>query len=142
MRKRDTVKITRWRSYTPTGSWIANTTYTGFWRRVGEDMEVKVELAITGAPTAANLTINLPVGYRIDAKKLPAAGTRNTFGTVAIDDNGARAWIGIVSFNDSDKVIIMHADISNGSVVSDTSPFVWAAGDSLGCFFNVPIEGW
>ena len=48
--------MTDWVAYTPTGSWITNTTYTGKWRRVGDSMEVQGLAICSGAPTAVIFT--------------------------------------------------------------------------------------
>src|SRR6266853_1808485 len=74
------VPSTDWTSYTPTGTWTTNSTYTGKWRRVGDSMEVEVNVALAGAPNSATFTdINLPTGYTIDTTKMTtvAANTRS-----------------------------------------------------------------
>lgn len=54
----------RWVSGTFTGNWVDNTTYSGTVRRVSPDaIEVEVEVALTGAPTSANLNVYAPTGF-------------------------------------------------------------------------------
>ncbi len=62
--------ITDWSSATFTGSWITNTTYSGLKRRVGSEYEYMVKVALSGAPTAANMLIGLPSGDVIDTTKI------------------------------------------------------------------------
>ena len=67
--------FTSWTDYTPTGSWSTNTTYTGKWRRVGDEMEIQVKVATTGTCTDAVLSVDIPSGYTIDANKLVETGS-------------------------------------------------------------------
>jgi len=50
-----------WTTFTPTGSFTTNTTYTGKYRQVGQDVEVLYHLAFAGAPNTTASTLNLPV---------------------------------------------------------------------------------
>ena len=62
--------VTDWVSYTPTGSWTTNTTYTGKWRRVGDSIQVQAKITLSGAPNAATqLQIGIPSGLTIDTTK-------------------------------------------------------------------------
>ena len=70
MKFRNPNLIIPWTSWTPTGSWTSNVTYTGFWRRVGDTAEYQARIACTGAPTTANLTINVNSGQTPDTTKL------------------------------------------------------------------------
>ncbi len=47
--------VSDWVSFTPTGSWTTNTTYTGLWRRIGDSMEIQAKALCSGAPTSAGL---------------------------------------------------------------------------------------
>jgi hypothetical protein len=139
--------ITAWTSYTPTGSWSTNTTYTGKWRRVGENMEVQVKVATSGAPTAAALTVNLPTGYSIDSTKYVEDGNSAKFGWGTINDNTATVFTSIYAGpNNSTSVAIYNTKADQtytywGSV-SATTPMTWAASDYLAINFSVPIQGW
>src|SRR5690606_24250412 len=61
-------------SVTVTGSWTANTTYSATERRVGNWAQYDVVVITSGAPTSANLAINLPSGRTIDVAGLPNNG--------------------------------------------------------------------
>lgn len=144
-----TSPMSDWTSYTPTGTWSSNTTYTGKWRRVGDSMEVQVNLLLAGAPTAAELSINLPSGYTIDTAKLSAgtAGVNNTpLGLITILDSGTAVPYGRVQYTSTTAVKCM-AEVSSGTYITPTpvdasTPMTWAINDELGCFFRVPIAGW
>jgi hypothetical protein len=77
--------LTEWHSWTPTGSWTTNTTYTGMQKRVGDDYSARIQVALAGAPTSASLTINLP--YTVDESKLPLTNTNLMYvGDVFVND--------------------------------------------------------
>lgn len=141
--------VTDWQSYTPTGSWSTNTTYTGIWRRVGADMEVVVNLALAGAPTNAALTVNLPTGYTIDSTRLlgtPVAASNPILGEAILADAGVQAYPGPVVYNSTTSVYIYAAGAASSQVnvaaLSTILPFTWGAGDSVYAKFKVPISGW
>ena len=56
-----------WTSFTPTGFWTTNTTYTGAWRREGQNMHIVYGVSISGGqPNNSVLNLNMPSGYTID----------------------------------------------------------------------------
>jgi hypothetical protein len=137
--------VTDWLAFTPTGSWSSNTTYTGFWRRVGDMMNIQVKVATSGAPTSANLTVNLPTGYTIDTAKLTdtAAGISDVYGTCAIRDGGTDNYKGLVRYNSTSSVAIYKDDGDDScSPVTQATPFTWGNTDYLTFFCQVPIAGW
>ena len=65
------VVVTDWQSFTPTGNFTTNVTYTGKWRRVGDSMDIQYYLSFSGATNATtNGTVNMPSGYSIDTTKI------------------------------------------------------------------------
>lgn len=67
-------------TWTPTGSWTTNTTYTGDYTRVGNVGNFHIRIALAGAPNAANLTaINMPSGLTIDTSLVNVDFGTNTF---------------------------------------------------------------
>lgn len=137
--------VTDWVSFSPTGSWITNTTYTGQWRRVGDSMEIRVGLVVSGAPTAAQLRINMPTGYLIDLAKLPNSGNYEAVGIANSVDMTGSAWdIGqarVVTANNYVEVLYDPGD-GTAQYVDATHPFVWAATDKCYVHIIVPIVGW
>lgn len=141
--------ITDWVAWTPTGSWNTNVTYTGFKRRVGGDGEYRVNIAISGAPNAANLTINLPSGEVIDETKVvnTSANSDWSFGQVNMLDSGLATYIGGLSYNNTTSLQVRALDAAGAALrdlgaVSNTVPATWGASDSVSMFFKVPISGW
>lgn len=138
--------VSDWVSWTPTGSWTSNTTYTGQWRRVGDSAEFTVKVATSGAPTSAALTINLPSGMTIDTAKVPYVQFATEFGRAIMDDSDSTYYYGSVNYSTSTAVII---NVSNSSGTYDfialctqAAPFTFGAGDSVVAQFKVPILGW
>lgn len=136
-----------WVSYTPTGSWVTNTTYTGFWRRAGDSIELQIRVATSGAPTAATLTASLPSGLSIDTAKLnAAANTAGIMGTArARDNDGTAVYGGQPRYNDTTTVVplIINAASTTFAAVNATTPFTFAANDSVEIYIaGLPISGW
>jgi hypothetical protein len=133
--------IGEWTSFTPTGTWVANTTYAGRYRQVGDSVEFDVTLTLSGAPTAATLEVTLPNSWTINTSKLSnlVAGVGGTLGfTQLMDDStSANNTIGSVAYGSSTTVRIRGPI---GSVTA-TSPFTWANLDTVRARFTVPING-
>lgn len=139
--------ISDWVSFTPTGSWSVNTTYTGKWRRVGDSMDIQVKVATAGAPTTATLTINMPTGYTIDTSKLAETGdTRTALGFGDILDGGVNQYAGSVLFKTTSSVYIFYLDDGAAAVVSgavtQAAPFTWGNTDTVNIQFRVPVAEW
>ena len=139
--------VSDWTSFTPTGTWIANTTYTGFYRRVGDSLQVECKIALGGAPTSATLNVNLPSGFVIDVSKLSGNDTDNrNFGTATLLDSGTGNFIGRVGYSTTTAVAIFSSDDASGGVVtssvSQSAPFTFANGDEIYFSYEVPIAGW
>jgi hypothetical protein len=144
-----TARFTDWVAYTPTGSFNTNTTYTGFWRRVGDSMQVRVHLAFTGAPNSATLSdIDIPTGYTIDtAKLLSTSQYKQIVGVCNLRDEGTASIAGLVYYKDTGSVQPLWiqgaaAPDTRLQQVSETSPFTIANTDTMNLDFVVPITGW
>lgn len=136
--------ITDWVSWTPTGSWSANTTYTGFKRRVGDNAEYRVKVATSGAPTSASLTINLPSSEVIDTAKLvDSAANLGDIGNGSVSDSGT-AYKAFVAYSSTTAVAVRYQSNASGasSAVTQAAPFTFGASDYVEVTFRVPITGW
>lgn len=138
--------MTDWASFTPTGSWTTNSTYTGYWKRVGDTLFVQGKIALTGAPTATQLQINIPFGLSIDTAKIDAATANRTLGMWSGDDAGIAGYTGVIQYNSATKVDCNSSNASGtyltGAGVTATIPATWGSGDSIDFSFSVPIVGW
>ena len=137
-----------WQSdWTPTGSWSSNTTYTGFKRQVGDSWQYRVQVATSGAPTSANLTVNLPSGHVIDTAKLPAGVVSDggIIGTAHILDSGTSNIQGVVLYSSTTAVAVRYLDDNTDGVrmaaVTQAAPMTFASGDRVWLEFSVPIAG-
>jgi hypothetical protein len=96
---------TNWpaQAYTPTGTWIANSTYTGFWERKGQHMHGQVKIALAGAPTAAALEFNIPSGYAINSGEILDTNFY-IVGDGIVADAGSQNYIVFVRYADSNSL--------------------------------------
>lgn len=133
--------ITDWISFTPTGTWSANTTYTGRYRRDGDSMELEATAALTGAPVGT-FTLNLPSGFTIDTTKLSNASTTgsSSLGVAGAEDGGAGVHVGKVSFGSTTSVRVQGDDGSD--LWSATVPITFGNTDFVNLRATVPILGW
>jgi len=143
-----TLPMQDWQSFTPTGSFTTNTTYTGKYRRIGSDAEFEVRMAFGGVPNTVSSTINMPTAMTIDTSKLTTAVlNRNVLGRFTTNDNSAlqNSTIGVVMYNSTTAVSLYYLDDSNGiirAVQSESAPFAIAASDDIVATFRVPIAEW
>lgn len=139
---------TAWAAYTPTGSWSSNTTYTGMYRRVGDTVQIRVKIALSGAPTSASLTVNLPSSHTIDTTKLLSTDARLTMGQVIISDNSnGNYYEGHVGYSSTTAVGIFDTflDTFSGTqyirvgTVTQITPMTFATADFISIYFEAPI---
>jgi hypothetical protein len=140
--------VSNWTAWTPTGTWVSNTTYTGFRRITGDTAEYIVKVALTGAPTAATLNVTLPATDTIDATKLisPYLPSANSpIGQSRTTAAAANALEGIVVYASTTTVSPRYFAVSGttivGNPVTNVAPGVFANGDGLYMRFSVPLVG-
>jgi len=140
--------ITPWVAYTPTGSWVSNATYSGFWRRVGDSIDVFIKISVTGAVTAASLTVGLPSGVTIDTAKLSntVADSVPKLGSGYARQNGSNEFSLELRYSSTSVVAVLVENASSTylgyTVLNATSPVTWANNDALQMYFTVPVSGW
>jgi hypothetical protein len=132
---------TAWASYTPTGSWTSNATYTGYWRRNGDSMDLDLKVALSGAPNAANLSINLPSGVTIDTGKQTHSNNYKIYGTGIVNDATSTDLYCWAAYNSTTSIVVMTGDDAAGGIaignVNAGNPFTFAASD----FITIKLEG-
>lgn len=133
-----------WTSFTPTGTMSTNTTYTGFWRRSGDSIEMEVKIAFAGAPNAVNLTVNIvnSAGWTIDTAKLSTSTSNDNLGMCSILDSGTANFNGVVAYS-TNVILFPLVGVASGTylsrtVISATTPMTIASGD-LVHFKTLPI---
>lgn len=137
--------VTEWESWTPTGTWIANTTYTGKRRRVGDTLEMDIRVATSGAPTSASLAINMPSGLVIDTSKMTtvAVGLYGFESAGLIGDGGSRSSAVLALYNDTTSFFLGY-DNGTGGIggITQAAPITFANTDFVQALVKIPITGW
>jgi hypothetical protein len=137
-----------WTSFTPTGSWVSNTTYTGYYRRVGDSIEVRVHVALTGAPTSTALTVNIPnsSSWTINTSKL-YANLQAPLGDGKILRAASDNYGALVSYSTTTAVAVQYV-ASTAAIgptdtpgVSQVAPVTFANLDWVEVKFAIPITG-
>jgi hypothetical protein len=140
--------ISEVQSWTPTGSWVSNTTYTGRFTRFGRWALMEAKVECSGAPTATALTITMPSGMTIDTSAMVAfvSTDDHSFGTGSAVDSGTANYQVRIGYQ-SATVLRVFAATAGGSYTAGASvtasvPFTFGANDSLSLRFWVPIAEW
>ncbi len=146
-----------WKSFTPTGSLTTNTTYSGYYRRVGDSVEILAKLAFSGVNTQGAVTVNLPSGMTIDTTKLVASVNTSDvhLGTCEVYDySGAVTGIhpGLVNYNSTTMVSVSalkktstgsSGDLEYVNVNTSTNlPITISSSCNITLRFIVPVVGW
>lgn len=136
--------VTDWVSFTPTGTWIANSSYAGRWRRIGDSMQIDAVVSVAGgAPTSADLYFNMPTGYTIDTTKVSSTTAgKPALGSAVIVDGSTKNYVGSVSIVSSTQVLVSTADSAGDGIVRQNNPITFGTGDSVAVNYIVPIVGW
>ncbi len=140
--------LTDWHSFTPTGTWTTNTTYTGMKRRVGDTLEMDVQVALGGAPDATTLKLNLPSGLTIDTSKLLNTTSDNNYlGEFTILDSGTNYYHGKVYYGSTTQFNLIYLRASQTNLDGTTNigyqePITFASGDRVWIKVRVPILEW
>lgn len=135
-------------SWTPTGSWSTNTTYTGKYTRFGRWALMEVKAALSGAPTATALTINMPSGMTIDTDAMVAfaATDDQSFGQGTAVDSGTANYPIRIGYQTTTVLRVFAATATGsytaGAAVSESIPITFGASDSVNLRFWVPIAEW
>jgi hypothetical protein len=138
---------------TVTGSWTANTTYTATETRRGSMALYRVRVALSGAPNAANLTVNLPAGRTINTSVGSWGADVSPVGRAEIfDSSPVAAYPANVNYSTTTSVIVRAITSGSGvnpvyintnNIVNHTpNPITFASGDYVDLVFEVPIVGW
>ncbi len=147
-----------WQTFTVTGTWTANVTYSAMFQRHGSSAQFHIVATCSAAPTpvATTLTFTLPVGLVGDSTQLAVTQTdaTNLDGCVVILDSGVNAYFGVETYLSSATGVIgptvgvasatygTSAGIVSKNGVGSGVPFDFAANDSVSARFWLPITGW
>lgn len=130
-------------AYTPTCTWVTNTTCAGYWKRVGDSIIVNVKVSTSGQPNDATLEVNVPGGMLIDTTKQAESSTSGRTGLLGfshINEDGGQQYDAYFTLTDTNTLRCRYSD--TGGAVTRTAPLTWGADDDLTGTFTVPIQGW
>lgn len=134
-------------SLTTSGSWVTNTTYTSQYWRIADRLRGQIKVALSGAPTSANLTITLPYTLDINKMLFDDSGA-SIVGTVLIRDSGTNTIKGVAQVLSSspNQLLIRYEDDAAAGVIINTvtqaAPITFGANDAIIINFEAPVSGW
>lgn len=137
-----------WTAYTPTGAWVANTTYTGFWKRIGDSICLDVKVAASGAPTSATLTVGTPSGVLFDTAKLTQADNNKHLGVATLWDNSTTTvYTAFPVYNSTSTLVVNIQDDAAAGVIegaiTQANPLTIAANDYVAIRTEpIPVSTW
>jgi len=141
---------TAWASCTTSGSWTTNTTYSCFMRRVGDTMEVSIQVNVSGgAPTTATLTVNIPNSATVNTAVL--AGTEPVVGNCMAVDSGSTSYPGCTVILNSSTTLAFRTHRTqsgsnpvfiDGPAITEVRPFIFGSTDIVNIKASFPIVGW
>jgi hypothetical protein len=139
--------VTDFIQFSPTINWASGYTTSGYYRRIGDSIDVSVKISITGAPIAnSELLVFLPSGLTIDTTKLvsPAQGNAPVYGdAVGYDDSTTNRYLFRCQYWTTTSVKLFYQSSSTGqeTAVSTSVPPTWATNDTINVRFQVPVVG-
>lgn len=141
--------MTEWASFTPTGTFIANTTYSGLWRRRGSDLEMQVRAEFTGAPTTTTFLLNVPFGLSIDTTKIISSNALQQLGFGVVRDGGIATYPLRAFYQSATTIRVQSMDDPGGAGqlvmsgdVTQATPIVFGSNDSIHMEVRIPIAEW
>lgn len=129
-------------------TWTSGATYTAHKRRVGDSLEVVVNVAVTGTPTTAWLKLTLPDSLSIDTTKLTIGSASEALGVAKVVDPGNAEYIGLMRYNGTSTevevryMLDVDTNLEQGVAVAQNAPITFASGDGVWFKFSVPVSGW
>lgn len=131
--------VAKWESFTPTGSWLTNASYSGMYKldRNSSTVSMRYTINLTGNTTSANLTVNLPSGLTIDTSRLPnlGSGTGMVLGTARYAYPGFANGLIHAIYNSTSNIAFQYQVVSGSDVLqaplSNSAPHTVDNGDSL-----------
>lgn len=143
--------ITDWVSYTPTltNLTLGNGTSSGYWRRVGDSIEINYSFKLgSTSSVGAAPTFSIPSGLTFDTSKYTSPNGDFTVGYGKAYDSGTDAYEVIVDLSGSNALYLrvikrQGADYLDFPNFSSTVPFTWTTNDAFTIrTFLIPITGW
>jgi len=123
---------------------IGNGVLVGFWRRVGDSIQIKVLMIVgstTNLGTGTEWGFGLPSGILMDESKIPSSGGFSYFNGSGWIFSGTQSnrqpvFPGYLS---ETEVIVFR---SGGSAIDGSEPFGWVDTDTVTFEYTVPVKTW
>lgn len=151
--------VTDWQSYTPTWASVDNVapslgngTITGKWRRVGDTLNLSINLTMgstTTYGTGTGWTFSLPAGLSIDTSKTGRAEPAS-YASLGFADaydaggTGVREVFNVTQYSNTNTILIEGR--TNAGIYGNfnpTFPFTWGTSDEIRITdISIPITGW
>lgn len=138
-----------WMSFTPTGSWSSNTSYTGLMKRNGSELLCQIKVNLSGTPNDVHLTVDLPSGLTMDTTAILNEDTENyLLGEINFHDDGSTTvYYGPMRYMDSNTLGAYFWNAASTYIRSPTAltgTAIIAVGSPDIAFINftVPVSGW
>lgn len=133
--------VSNWTSYTPTGNWTTNTTYTGKYRCTGQTLEIAADVTLSGAPGGStNFTVGLPSSFTGDTTNLPGSNDGKPVGTWYGEDAGTLSYGGACYYTVGSNAFLCSYNTSP-NVITKTNPFTFGASDFVAIKVALPSSG-
>ena len=134
--------LSEWIAYTPTITAGITGNAFGKWRRVGDSIEVRSYISVSGA-TGGTISISIPSGLTTDTSKLADSAFEDCVGDVTANDQGTSQIYGgnvHVDQSNTNRVRFRRIDGGgSGGYWTNTVPFAWSSSDEIFCNFTLPI---
>ena len=135
------VPMEDWVSFTPTGSWTTNVTWSGWYKLTGDCVELIYRIDMSAQPAeTGNIAPNMPAGMTIDTTKLPNDAVDRLFGTVNIQDaSTGNFYQAHLAWSSSTAFSVLSFSGTAYANVTRTAPFTFASGDIVVIRTTQPI---
>ena len=130
-----------WVSFTPTGGWSTNTTYSGHYLIFGNTAIIIYNITLSGAPSGT-LTLNIPGAITVNTTAFSGSPATNTYvsGTGG-GVNGGVTYAMQPLYPNAGAILMTYTSALTGAEtpVDATHPVTWANGNSLIVRVEFPI---
>lgn len=129
-----------WIPFTPTVTNVTGTK-TGWYRRVGDSMEVQVYVALTNT-VGGTVTTTVPLGLLIDTTNKTNTQVSLPYGIATALSGGVSTTYRLSTAIYSSTSLIRILNVASGDLWDATHPATWQNGDAMGIYYRVPISTW
>jgi hypothetical protein len=135
--------VTDWEEYSATETNFTSSSSKYFWRRVGDNIEIKGAIGISSV--SSTIDISFPSGITYDtAKSEGDDGDGSGLGRIGFvegrDFGSSVSYTGSAYIRSTSSLAFIGGNADN--VWTNTVPFTWASGDKISFNVRFPVAGW